>query len=110
MLLEEFMRQHAEERLAPKTVERYKEQAACLSPELLAMPISEVTPLHMNREWARLLKSGGHTRKTKTPRPLRAKSVRHIAGVMSSRMRKNDEFLKIRNPHYAELKIHRLRN
>ena len=83
-LLEEFLRQHAEERLAPKTVERYKEQASYLSPELLAMPIVEVTPLHLNREWARLQKCGGHTRKTKTPRPLSAKSVRHIAGVVSS--------------------------
>jgi hypothetical protein len=62
MLLEEFMRQHAQEKLAPKTVERYGEQLACLDPELLAMPLAGITPLHLSREWARLLKSGGHTR------------------------------------------------
>ena len=84
MLLEEFFRQHAEEKLAPKTVERYHELAACLAPELLAMPLGEVTPLHLSREWTRLLQSGGHHRKTKAPRPLSAKTVRNIAGVISS--------------------------
>lgn len=84
MLLDEFMRQHAEEHLAVKTIERYREQSVYLSPELLAMPINGITPLHLNREWGRLLKSGGHTRKTKTPRPLSAKTVRNIAGIVSS--------------------------
>src|SRR4051794_19177052 len=84
MLLEEFLRQHAEEKLAPKTVERYREQAAYFAPELLAMPLAEITPLHLNREWARLLKCGGHSRKDKTPRPMSAKTVRNIAGVVSS--------------------------
>lgn len=83
-LLDEFLRQHAEEKLAPKTVERYREQAAYISPELLAKPLDEITPLHLTREWARLLKSGGHTRKTKSSRPLSAKTVRNIAGVVSS--------------------------
>jgi len=83
-LLQEFLRQHAEEKLAPKTVERYREQAGYLAPELLAMPLAEITPLHLNREWGRLLKCGGHTRKEKTPRPMSAKTVRNIAGVVSS--------------------------
>lgn len=51
---------------------------------LLAMPLGEVTPLHLSREWNRLLKSGGHHRKTKQARPLSAKTVRHIAGLVSS--------------------------
>lgn len=84
MLLKEFIRQHAEQKLAPKTVERYREQAACLAPELLAMTLSEITPLHLSREWQRLLKSGGHHRRTKIPRPLSPKTVRSIAGVVSS--------------------------
>jgi integrase len=83
-LLDEFIRQHASEHLAPKTVERYREQAVYISAELLSKPLGEITPLHLNREWARLLKSGGHTRKSKTPRPLSAKTVRNIAGVVSS--------------------------
>jgi integrase len=83
-LLQEFLAQHAQEKLAPKTVERYREQVAYLAPELLTMPIAEVSPLHLNREWTRLLKCGGHTRKTKLARPLSGKTVRHIAGVVSS--------------------------
>ena len=48
------------------------------------MPIVQICPLHLNREWTRLLQCGGHTRKTKTPRPMSAKTVRNIAGVVSS--------------------------
>jgi integrase len=84
MLLQEFFRQHAEEKLAPKTIERYRELAAYLAPELLAMPLGEITPLHLNREWNRLLKSGGHHRKSKEARPLSAKTVRNAAGLVSS--------------------------
>jgi integrase len=84
MLLDEFMRQYAEEKLAPKTIERYREQLASLDPELLKMPLGGITPLHLSREWGRLLKSGGHTRRDKTPRTLSAKTVRNIAGVLSS--------------------------
>ena len=84
MLLAEFMKQHAQENLAPKTVERYHEMVAYLAPELLAMDMTAITPLHLSREWTRLLKCGGHTRKTKTPRPMKPKTVRNIAGLVSS--------------------------
>src|SRR5580693_10654239 len=84
MLLAEFFRQHAEEKLAPKTIERYRELAAHLAPELLAMPLGEITALHLSREWNRLLKSGGHHRKTKQARPLSSKTVRHVVGLVSS--------------------------
>jgi integrase len=78
MLLAEFFRAHACEHLAPKTIERYRDMvAACLSPEL-------ITPLLLSRAWARLLREGGHVRKTKSPRPLSGKTVRNIAGVVSS--------------------------
>jgi integrase len=84
MLLEEFFKQHVDVKLAPKTIERYHEQGAMLDVGLLAMPITEITPLHLNREWKRLLERGGHRRKTKEPRPLSKKTVRNIAGVVSS--------------------------
>jgi len=83
-LLQEFFCQHADEKLAPKTIERYHEMAAILAPDLLAMPLSQVTPLDLSREWTRLLKSGGHHRRTKQARPLSAKTVRNIAGLVSS--------------------------
>jgi integrase len=84
MLLEEFFRHHAEEKLTPTTIQGYREKAAYLDPQLLTMPLAEITPLHLNREWTRLLKSGGHYRKTKAPRPLSRKTVRHVAGLVSS--------------------------
>src|ERR1035437_8249202 len=84
ILLDEFFSHHACENLAPKTVERYRDAATYISPELLAKPLGEITALHLNREWSRLLKSGGHLRKSTTQRPLSAKSVRNIAGVISS--------------------------
>jgi integrase len=83
-LLDEFFRQHADEKLAPYTVQRYRQQAKYIAPALLAMPIGDITPLHLNREWNRLLKSGGHHRRTKEARPLNPKTVRSIAGVVSS--------------------------
>jgi integrase len=82
-LLDEFFK-HSRENLAPKTIERYHDARGYISAELLAKPLSEITSLHLTREWGRLLKSGGHTRKSKTPRPLSAKSVRNIAGLISS--------------------------
>jgi integrase len=84
MLLWEFFRQHVDQKLAPKTVERYHEQAAYLDRDLLTMPVAEITPLHLSREWHRLLEGGGHHRRTKAPRPLSAKTVRNVAGVVSS--------------------------
>jgi integrase len=84
MLLEEFFAQHVDQNLAPKTVERYHEQAAYLDPGLLAMALTDITPLHLNREWKRLLACGGRHRRTKTPRPLSKKTVRNIAGVLPS--------------------------
>ena len=84
MLLEEFLRLHAEEKLSPTTVYGYRNKLALLAPELLALPISEITPLHLSREWTRLLKSGGRDRRTQEPRPLSRKTVREVAGMVSA--------------------------
>jgi hypothetical protein len=83
-LLEEFCREHCDRNLGTKTVARYRDHAADLSPELLAMSLEGITSLHLTREWNRLRDSGGHHRKTKEPRPLSPKSVRNIAGFVSS--------------------------
>lgn len=48
------------------------------------MPLTDITPLHLNREWNRLIESGGHHRKTQALRPLSPKTVRNIAGVVST--------------------------
>jgi len=99
MLFQEFFRQHAEEKLAAKTIERYRELAVYLAAELLAMPLADITPLHLSREWNRLLKVGGHHRKTKQARPLSAKTVRHIAGLVSSAFARAERWgLVAKNP------------
>jgi integrase len=83
-LLNDFFAEHAERKLARKTVERYREQTSYLHPDLLAMRLPDITPLHLSKEWTRLLESGGHFRSSKEPRPLSAKTVRNTAGVVSS--------------------------
>lgn len=81
-LLTEFFKQHGEKSLAPKTLRRYREMADYLSAELLAMEIPNIKPLHLSREWNRLLTSGGRGRKE--GKPLSRKTVRNIAGLVSS--------------------------
>lgn len=83
-LLTEFIAEHAEKELAPKTVERYREMIPYLDEELRARPLDQVTALDLHREWNRLRESGGHHRKTKAARPLSAKTVRNTASLVSS--------------------------
>jgi integrase len=81
-LLKEFFSQHGEKSLAAKTLRRYREMADYLDADLLAMQIPAIKPLHLSREWNRLLTSGGRGRKA--GKPLSRKTVRNIAGVVSS--------------------------
>jgi integrase len=83
-LLEKFFTEHGKKRLAGKTLHRYREMANYLDAELLAMPLGDVKPLRLSQEWNRLLASGGRHRSTKEARPLSAKTVRNIAGMVSS--------------------------
>ena len=83
-LLQEFMERHAKKNLAPKTVQRYEELLGYLDQGLLRMPLNEITPLHLHREWQRLLESGGRSRHDKRARPLSPKTVRNIAGLVSA--------------------------
>jgi hypothetical protein len=83
MLLGKFFAQHVDDKLAPKTAERYCEQAAYISPELLAMPFTDITPcISIGMEAIAGIR--GHHRRTRLPRPLSKKTVRNIAGVLSS--------------------------
>src|SRR6202167_2898271 len=81
-LLKEFFTEHGAKSLAPKTLQRYREMADYLHADLLAMPIPDIKPLHLSREWNRLLTSGGRGRKA--GKPLSRKTVRNIAGLVSS--------------------------
>ena len=46
------------------------------------MPLPKIKPIHLSREWNRLLTSGGRGRKL--GKPLSRKTVRNIAGLVSS--------------------------
>jgi integrase len=81
-LLKEFFSEHGAKSLAPKTLQRYREMAEYLDNELLAMQIPAIKPLHLSREWNRLLTSGGRGRRA--GKPLSRKTVRNIAGLVSS--------------------------
>jgi integrase len=81
-LLTEFFNQHGAKSLAPKTLSRYREMVPYLADDLLAMAIPDIKPLHLTREWNRLLTSGGRGRRS--GKPLSRKTVRNIAGLVSS--------------------------
>lgn len=86
--LAEFMprwfEQHATLHCEPKTLERFRELSAYFLPALGPMRLSELRPLVIEAEMNRLHAAGGRHRKTGEPRPLSAKTVRSIAGVLSA--------------------------
>jgi integrase len=81
-LLKEFFSEHGAKALAAKTLQRYREMGDYLDADLLAMPLPKIKPIHLSREWNRLLTSGGRGRKA--GKPLSRKTVRNIAGLVSS--------------------------
>jgi len=81
-LLKEFFNQHGEKALGAKTLKRYREMADYLDTELMNMELPKIRPIHLSREWNRLLTSGGRGRKL--GKPLSRKTVRNIAGLVSS--------------------------
>jgi len=89
--LDEWLDQHAARKCSPKTRERYGQFLAYLHPDLKRVRLADVSTLMLEREYNRLLDSGGRDRKKKKPRPLSARTVRHIAdtvrGAMNTAMR-----------------------
>ena len=74
----------AERRLGKKTVERYRYMVPYFDAGLMETPVSEVTTLMLEREYWRLRESGGRRRRTGEARPLAAKTVRGMAGLISA--------------------------
>jgi len=74
----------AERRLGRKTVERYKYMVPYFDAGLMETPVSEITTLMLEREYWRLRESGGRRRKAGDARPLAAKTVRGMAGLISA--------------------------
>jgi integrase len=74
----------AERRLGKKTVERYRQMLPYFHAGLMETPVSEITTLLLEREYWRLRESGGRRRRTGEARPLSAKTVRGMAGLISA--------------------------
>jgi integrase len=81
--VERWFAEYAPRRCSPKTLERYRELAAYALPHLGHVPLADLSALMIEPVLFRLKESGGRDRKAKKARPLSAKTVRHIAGVLS---------------------------
>src|SRR5713226_8998890 len=71
-----------------KTIERYRELIAYVLPHLGHVKLQELSPLMIEPLLFRLKDFGGHHRKTKKARPLSAKTIHHIAGVLNVILKK----------------------
>jgi integrase len=78
----EWLKEHAETKCSAKTVERYRQLAEYAYPHIGAVRLQEISVLMLQRVFNKLKESGGRNRKTKKSRPLSAKTVRHIAGLV----------------------------
>ena len=81
--LDEWFREHAERQCEPKTLERYHQLADYILPHIGTAKLQDLTALALERIFNRLKDAGGRDRKTKKARPLSAKTVHHIAGVVN---------------------------
>lgn len=80
--LQEWFREHAERNCTPKTAERYRQLSAYILPQIGATKLQDLTALQLERVFNHLKDSGGWNRKAKARRPLSAKTVHHIAGLV----------------------------
>jgi integrase len=80
--LREWFKEHADRNCTLKTVERYHELAAYVLPHIGSVRLQDLSALTLERVFNRLKDAGGRNRKTKEARPLSAKTVRHISGLV----------------------------
>ncbi len=80
--IQEWFREHAERNCTPKTTERYKQLSAYILPHIGGTKLQDLTALQLERVFNQLKDSGGWNRKAKARRPLGAKTIAHIAGLV----------------------------
>jgi integrase len=80
--IEEWLKEHAERNCTPKTVERYRQLAKYILPHIGTTRLQDLSALMLERVFNRIKDAGGWDRKAKAARPLSAKTVRHIAGLL----------------------------
>jgi integrase len=81
--LDEWLDQHAAKKCSPKTVERYRQLVEYLPTNVTRCKLHRLSSLMLERAYWALLESGG-----RDGRPLSAKTVHSIAGVVSSALSK----------------------
>lgn len=88
LTLAEFMprwfKEHAALHCEAKTVERFHQLAGYFLPALGPIKLTELRPMAIEAEMNRLHAEGGRVKKTGAPKQLSPKTVRAIAGVLSS--------------------------
>lgn len=80
---DEWFREYAPRKCSPKTTERYRQLADYMTPHVGSVNLQDLTALALERVFNRLKDAGGRDRKEKKARPLSAKTIRHIAGVVN---------------------------
>jgi len=83
VFIEDWFREHAARQCTLKTVERYRQLVDYIAPHIGAVKLQDLSALTLERIFNHLKDAGGRNRKTKEARPLSAKTVRHIAGVVN---------------------------
>ena len=86
--MQEWFKEHAEQRCEKKTVERYRQLVRYVLPHLEGVPLRELSALTLERVYNQLRKAGGKRKRRlkagekSEPAPLSAKTVRNIAGLV----------------------------
>lgn len=86
VFIEDWFREHAARQCTPKTVERYRQLVDYVVPYIGKIKLQDLSALSLERIFNHLKDRGGRDRKTKKARPLAAKTVHHIAGVVNGIM------------------------
>ncbi|HEV3330502.1 MAG TPA: tyrosine-type recombinase/integrase [Bryobacteraceae bacterium] len=80
--MKEWFIEHAQRNCTRKTIERYHQLADYVLPHIASTKLQDLSALTLERVLNRVKDAGGRNRRTKAPRPLSAKTVRHIAGLL----------------------------
>lgn len=109
--MQEWLREHAEQNCAPKTVERYRQLAGYVLPQLGNVRLQDISTLMLERLYNALRKSGGKQKRHRKagekeqPAPLSVKTVRNIAGLVHVALETavRWKLLKVNPAHACEL-------
>jgi len=95
-----WLEEHAARRCAPKTLERYRDISRYIVKQLGETRINELTTAQIQHAVHRLKDAGGQiTKEFPDGRPLAAKTVRHIGGLLYTALAEADRLGVLKIPH-----------